>query len=193
MKLGKRTKIVCTIGPASDKPKILEEMIKAGMNVARLNFSHGSHPYHKKLSQTIRAAAKKVGEPVAIIADLQGPKIRIGELPEKGIDLVPGNKIILSTGATKYKEGIVLKRAGNMLYYVDSKTHKKDSINYADIRTIKESQSIYDFEGYPIPKADIKKEKGMKKTFTYGAGGLILGTAVGTAVGISLEISSRAI
>jgi len=107
MKIGKRTKIVCTIGPASDKPKLLEEMIKAGMNVARLNFSHGSHTYHKKLSRTIRAAAKKVGEPVAIIADLQGPKIRIGELPEEGIELVPGKKIILSTGATRYKEGIV--------------------------------------------------------------------------------------
>jgi len=86
----------------------------------------------------------------------------------------------------KAKEGIVLKRAGNLLYYVDSKTHKKDSINYADIKTIKESQSIYDFEGFPIPKADINKEKGMKKRISYGAGGLILGTAVGTAVGISL-------
>jgi len=86
----------------------------------------------------------------------------------------------------KIKEGIVLKRVGDLLYYVDAESHKKDSINYRSIKSIHESESIYDFEGYAIPKADINKAKGMKKKLTYGGGGLILGTAVGTAVGISL-------
>ena len=84
------------------------------------------------------------------------------------------------------KEGIVIKRSGDMLYFVNAESHNKDSVNYNAIRRIEESSSIYDFEGYAIPVADIKREKGMGKTLTYGAGGLILGTAVGTAVGISL-------
>ena len=85
MKTDKRTKIVCTIGPASENAATLESMMRAGINVARLNFSHNTHSYHKKIFKRIHAAAKKVGEPVAVIGDLQGPKIRVGDLPEKGI------------------------------------------------------------------------------------------------------------
>lgn len=107
MKLTKRTKIVCTIGPASDKQATLEAMFKAGMNVCRQNFSHGTHAYHRQLFKRIRAAAKKVEEPAAIIADLQGPKIRIGEMPEKGVNLKIGDEIVLSTAASKYKEGVI--------------------------------------------------------------------------------------
>ena len=83
----KRTKIVCTIGPASAKPATLSSMIRSGMNVARLNFSHGTHANHAQLFRMVRAAARKAGEPVAILGDLQGPKIRIGALPEKGVEL----------------------------------------------------------------------------------------------------------
>lgn len=93
-------------------------------------------------------------------------------------------KVTLTGG--QVKEGIVIKRQGNSLYYVDAQTHKKDSLDYREIVRIEESGYIYDFEGNPIPRADIKKEKGINKTLTYGAGGLILGTAAGTAVGISL-------
>ncbi|MEK7649076.1 MAG: pyruvate kinase [Patescibacteria group bacterium] len=92
----KFTKIVCTIGPASEKRQILEKLIKAGMNVARLNFSHGTYAQHARLIRNIRAAAKKCGEPVAILQDLQGPRIRIGEIsaPE-GIKMQKGEKITL--------------------------------------------------------------------------------------------------
>ncbi len=89
----KRTKIVCTIGPASKKGPILKKMIKAGMNVARLNLSHAKHSDHKRLIKTVRSAARSVGEPVAIIGDLQGPKIRVGDLPEEGIKLVKGKTV----------------------------------------------------------------------------------------------------
>ena len=71
-----KTKIVATIGPASSSLPILERMIRAGMNVARLNFSHGDHDFHRALVNRIRAAAAKLGKPVAILQDLQGPKIR---------------------------------------------------------------------------------------------------------------------
>ena len=93
----KRTKIVCTIGPASEDPKILTKMVKAGMNVARLNFSHGTHANHRELMKNIRSVAKKLNQPIAIMQDLQGPKIRVGNLPEKGVMLRKGSKMILTT------------------------------------------------------------------------------------------------
>ncbi len=91
----KRTKIVCTIGPASDSLATLSAMIKSGMNVARLNFSHGTHAGHAKLVRTVRAAAKKAGETVAILGDLQGPKIRIGVVPDAGVVLKNGETVTL--------------------------------------------------------------------------------------------------
>lgn len=94
----KRTKIVCTIGPASEKPATIEAMIKVGMNVARLNMSHGTHAWHRKTIKTIKAVSKKFGEPVTLLADLQGPKIRLGELPEKGVNLKTGSVISFGPG-----------------------------------------------------------------------------------------------
>ncbi|MBU1146180.1 pyruvate kinase [Patescibacteria group bacterium] len=102
----KRTKIVCTIGPVSEKPSILKKMIKAGMNVARLNFSHGTHAWHGKVIKIIRKISEEIGQPIGIIADLQGPRIRVGELPEAGVKLIPKNKITLTTGREKNKEKI---------------------------------------------------------------------------------------
>lgn len=89
----KRTKIICTIGPASNSPTKLRRMMKAGMNVARLNLSHSTHPEHRKLIRSIRSTAKTLNEPIAIIGDLQGPKIRVGDLPEQGIKLQKGKMV----------------------------------------------------------------------------------------------------
>ena len=100
-----RTKIVCTIGPASDSPATLSAMIRSGMNVARLNFSHGTHAGHAKLVRTVRATAKKLGETVAILGDLQGPKIRIGVLPDAGVALKNGETVTLPvTYSALYKD-----------------------------------------------------------------------------------------
>jgi len=90
------TKFVCTLGPASESPDILEKMMKAGMDVARLNFSHGSYSNHAMLIKRIRAAAKKVGVPLAIMQDLQGPKIRVGKINDTKVK--KGNEIILTCG-----------------------------------------------------------------------------------------------
>ncbi len=76
----RRAKIVATIGPASDSEQVLESIIKAGMNVARLNFSHGTHEQHALRVATIRAVSKRLGMPIGILQDLQGPKIRVGRL-----------------------------------------------------------------------------------------------------------------
>ncbi len=94
----KRTKIVCTIGPASQDPAILKSLVEAGMNVCRLNFSHGTHESHAELIKKIREISAETGEPLAILQDLQGPKIRVGELPEEGVMLVAGKTIIFTSG-----------------------------------------------------------------------------------------------
>ena len=91
-----KTKIICTIGPASESVEVLEQMIRAGMNVARLNFSHGDFDSHKKVIENIRAAAQAVGKRVAIMGDLPGPKMRIGELAEEPIELSPGDSFTLT-------------------------------------------------------------------------------------------------
>ena len=92
-----KTKIVCTIGPASESPEVMEQMIRAGMNVARLNFSHGDFAGHRRVIENLRAAARAAGRHVAIMADLPGPKIRIGQLAQEPIDLTPGDAFSLTT------------------------------------------------------------------------------------------------
>ena len=93
----KRTKIVCTIGPASESRETLEGMIANGMNVARLNFSHGDFESHRQIITNIRAAASAVGRRVAIMGDLPGPKMRIGLLTEEPVVLARGQSFVLQT------------------------------------------------------------------------------------------------
>lgn len=94
----KRTKIVCTIGPSSRNPKVLASLVRAGMNVARLNFSHGTAAEHTRLVGTIRRVSKTLKTPVAILQDLQGPKIRVGDLPKDGLVLKTGEDVIFTSG-----------------------------------------------------------------------------------------------
>src|SRR5829696_429773 len=91
--MARRTKIVATIGPASSDPEILARMIEAGMDVARLNFSHGTAEQHAEMAQRVRTAAGRVGRPVAIMQDLPGPKLRIGPLRDGTADLGIGDRL----------------------------------------------------------------------------------------------------
>ena len=93
-----KTKIVCTIGPASESPETMGRMIRAGMNVARLNFSHGDFTGHKKVIQNLREAARTAGRRLAILADLPGPKIRIGQFAREPVELKSGDPFTLTTG-----------------------------------------------------------------------------------------------
>lgn len=93
----RRAKIVCTIGPATSTPKHLKSLAEAGMDVARLNFSHGSHEEHGHVITTIREIAAQVGRPLAILQDLQGPKIRIGGFASGSIVLAQGAKFEITT------------------------------------------------------------------------------------------------
>ncbi len=92
-----KTKIVATIGPASESPEMLERLIRAGLNVARLNFSHGDFTGHAERIEQIRAAARATGQHVAIMADLPGPKMRIGKIEPEPIQLRPGERFTLTS------------------------------------------------------------------------------------------------
>lgn len=103
----KKTKICCTIGPACDSVKILTDMVKAGMNIARLNFSHGDYASHAALIKNIRAVEEATGEPIAIMQDLRGPKIRLGNLPEKGVEIKEGWEVVFDTSLSEFKNNVV--------------------------------------------------------------------------------------
>lgn len=83
-------KIVCTLGPSSETKETIRALVSAGMDVARLNFSHGSHEEHSKKIDIIRQLSSEMGIPITILQDLQGPKLRVGKLPEGGVELRAG-------------------------------------------------------------------------------------------------------
>lgn len=103
----RKTRIVATIGPASHRPAIIEELIKAGVDVVRLNFSHGDKELHGKVIRDVRAAGKRLDRPVSILMDLQGPKIRVGRLKSASIELKSGQKMLISASAPDGDEAII--------------------------------------------------------------------------------------
>jgi len=96
------TKIICTIGPASESPDMLAELAAEGMNVARLNFSHGTHRSHLQIIEQIRELNKHIHFPIAILLDTQGPEIRTGDMEMK---LVRGERVLVNTPPNEEKEG----------------------------------------------------------------------------------------
>src|SRR3990167_5337551 len=98
----RRTKIICTLGPATASLEKVRELIRAGMDVARLNFSHGSHQSHARFAEWVREASREAGRPVALLQDLCGPKIRTGSLAAgRAVRLRPGQRFWLTAAETK--------------------------------------------------------------------------------------------
>lgn len=129
----KRTKIVATVGPASENPSVLKAMIQNGVNVFRLNFSHGSHEYHKKNLDNIRKVAKELNTRIGILQDISGPKIRTGELKEP-FELKSGDRLDF------YEEQILGEKIGEK--------HYKISINHPEILAmLKKDDLIYLYDG----------------------------------------------
>lgn len=93
----KKTKIVCTMGPMTDKPEVIEQMITAGMNVARFNFSHGTHAEQGSRMNLVRSAAQKAGIPIGLMLDTKGPEMRLGLFAGGKVDLIEGNSFVLTT------------------------------------------------------------------------------------------------
>ena len=124
----RRTKIIATVGPASATPSVLEALILAGVNVFRLNMSHGTHADHRKVDERIKQASAALKRPVAFLADLCGPKIRTGRFPGGAIELVVGEQVTISTThdvggdgliATSYKALATDVRAGDAILLAD--------------------------------------------------------------------------
>ena len=125
----RRAKIVCTLGPASHSPAMIDHLMRAGMDVARLNFSHGTHEEHARTITLIRAASGRLQKPIGILADLQGPKIRTGTI-EGGhpITLRAGSRFIITTvDAPGNSEGVSISYKR-----LPSEVHKGDRILLAD-------------------------------------------------------------
>jgi len=95
------TKIVATLGPASSSPEVLEKLLKAGVDVVRLNFSHGKAQDHVDRASLVREVAQKLGKVVAVMADLQGPKIRVGKFAEGKVMLEPGQPFVLDASRSE--------------------------------------------------------------------------------------------
>jgi pyruvate kinase len=115
----RRAKIICTIGPSSDTYDTIKALIKAGMDVARLNFSHGTHEKHAQVMRLIRKAAHDLKKPVAILQDLQGPKIRVQTFKKGNIQLIPGHVFTLTTRGVSGTDNIVSVTHANLHKDVD--------------------------------------------------------------------------
>ena len=152
--LRRATKIVATLGPASSDPALLEQMIRAGVNVVRLNFSHGKAQDHIDRARLVREAAQRAGRPVALMADLQGPKIRVGKFAEGKVFLEPGQKFVLDAARTELGDsdavGLDYKalprevKAGDVLLLND------------DIRTAMSFQADYVAVSFPKNATDME-------------------------------------
>jgi pyruvate kinase len=121
----RRAKIVCTLGPATDSPAAIDRLLRAGMDVARLNFSHGTHAEHARQIAAVRAASRRHEKPIAILADLQGPKIRTGAL-EGGLPvrLRAGHAFAITTAAVAGNA----KRVSTTYQRLPKDTHRGDRI-----------------------------------------------------------------
>lgn len=166
--LSKRTKIVATIGPASRDPEVLARMIQAGLNVVRLNFSHGRPEDHRETVEMVRAAAEHAARPVAILQDLQGPKIRVGRFAEGKAVLKAGQPFVLTTAdvtgdehrvSVSYKGLVGDVEPGQVLLLDDGRLRLRvDRIDHAagEIHTVVEVGGVLsDQKGINIPGADL--------------------------------------
>lgn len=161
-----KTKIVCTIGPASSSEAVLEELFRNGMNVARLNFAHGSFEGHREVIERIRTVSAKLNRPCMILGDLPGPKIRIGELQKEPLLLEKGESVILTTkpaSASKTDIPVSYERltesvsAGSIIYLNDGFIQLKvEEISGSEVRcTVLIGGELLSHKGLNLPGAKI--------------------------------------
>jgi pyruvate kinase len=162
----RRAKIVCTIGPATASPERLRALVDAGMDVARLNFSHGTHADHERAGRRVRAAAEAAGRPVGILADLQGPKIRLGRFADPPVHWRTGATVTITSrevlGTTDlacctYRELPAEVRPGDRLLIDDGRvTLEVKEVDGPDIRAlVVEGGPVSDHKGVSVPNVAI--------------------------------------
>ncbi|MCR5201509.1 MAG: pyruvate kinase [Lachnospiraceae bacterium] len=163
----RKTKIICTIGPASESPEVLEKLMKEGMNVARLNFSHGNYEEHKAKMDTIKKLREKLDIPVATLLDTKGPEIRICNFKDKKVNLKKGQKFTLTPRDVEGDETIVSitykklasdLKCGDTILIDDGLVELTvDSIKNGDIIcTVENSGPISDKKGVNLPGVSVK-------------------------------------
>jgi pyruvate kinase len=147
----RKTKIIATIGPATSSKEVLKELILKGVNICRINCSHGSYDDHAQVIDDIRALNQELGAAVGVLVDLQGPKIRVHEVENNGIELISGNEIIITTK----------KIVG---------TPTKISINYQDLpRDVKKGEQILLDDGKLLLEAvSVNAENELKCKIIHG-------------------------
>ncbi|HYY92405.1 MAG TPA: pyruvate kinase, partial [Candidatus Dormibacteraeota bacterium] len=152
------TKIVCTIGPASSSPTVIGHMIRGGMDVARINFSHGTYEDHLKSIKTIRRVSHSLRRPVAILQDLPGPKLRVGKLGVEPLHLRRLDTVILTTKPSKAKGKIPVAYAE-----LPKAVKRRDMIYLADgsIRIEVVSMTRDEVEGRVMVGGDLVSGKGV--------------------------------
>jgi pyruvate kinase len=162
----RQTKIVATLGPASRSPKIIADMIKAGVNMFRLNFSHGTHADHAAAVEIIRGIEKKSGRPIAIMADLQGPKFRIGVFKNGSVALKKNQKIIFDLNAAPgdetrvnlpHPEVLKVLNKGGLIFLDDGKVRveiKKKGKGFVE-GIVQAGSKLSDKKGFNVPGAII--------------------------------------
>jgi pyruvate kinase len=132
----RKVKIVGTLGPSSKTVDQIEKLIRAGLDIARLNFSHGDHAFHKSLIENIREASKRAGRPVAIMQDLQGPKIRAGKIPGGAIELKEGDIVVLhpegSAPKASTKDRLIVPISAEIAMAVTSTTSVGNRVLFDD-------------------------------------------------------------
>lgn len=160
----RKTKIICTLGPASQSAEVLEGMLHAGMDVARLNFSHGTHEEHAERVDLLREVARRVGRPLAILQDIQGPKIRLGKFEGGQITVKKGDRVVVTTRPLIGSEGLIptpIKslprdvKKGHPILLDDGRVRLRvDAVRGQDVRcTVEIGGILKDKKGLNLPGA----------------------------------------
>ena len=162
----RRARIVATLGPASRTPEMIQALARAGADVFRLNFSHGSHDDHAATCKAVREAEKIVGRPLGVLADLQGPKLRLGKFADTGIDVAPGARLRLDLDKTPgdatrvgmpHPELFAAMKPGSLLLVDDGKVRLKVTScgpDCADVEVI-QGDRLSDRKGVALPGSAI--------------------------------------
>ncbi|MDT5211256.1 MAG: pyruvate kinase, partial [Mycobacterium sp.] len=164
--MNRRAKIVCTIGPASSSAQALAELVDAGMNVARLNFSHGTHAQHSAVYDAVRRISTERARPIGVLADLQGPKIRLGWFAAGPAMWATGEQIVITTAecpgdhdrvSTTYEGLAADVRAGDRLLVDDGKVDLRVvDVTGEDITCeVVVGGPVSDHKGISLPGVDV--------------------------------------
>ena len=162
----RRTRIVATLGPASDNPAVIRRLIQAGVNMVRLNMSHGDHATHTALYECVRDAAAELGEPIAVLADLCGPKIRTGRFQTGSIDLVAGDSVTVTTRDIVGEHGLIpsqyeaiandVKPGDRVLLDDGAMQLRVEKIEETEVRcVVVDGGTLKDHKGINLPGVDV--------------------------------------